>query len=960
MKVVIVAKTRMGSGACVGGLTFEGRSLRLIAADRETNDRFNMEFQVGEVWEIEANEDPDIIPPHIENVIVTRKHRLGLVNQITMFIEQQMSPLFGGVEVLFGGLTQTTKVGSLYIAKRSGIPARSTMFWVPDRPLRRVDDLKRIRYCYPTADGGPTLTFTGFQEPLSEIPAGTLLRVSLAHWWRPSDMLEGELRCYIQLSGWFIDESNFKPGIEMPTHVQKQTCETRIPEIQERLHQVFGYSQFRSQQRKIIENVLRKQDTLAVMPTGSGKSLCYQLPATLFSGLTVVVSPLISLMEDQVLELGELGIAADYLNSTLTHGEYMAVVARLKSGETKLLYAAPETLLRPETIVLLENCPVDCLVIDEAHCISEWGHDFRPEYRQLDGLRVRLYEAVTLAVTATATKRVRQDIKGSIGIATANEFISSFDRENLVLSVDDKINGLMQTRTFLDSHVDQAGIIYCATRDQVDGLSTQLGGLGYPVLPYHAGLEDGTRRRHQHRFRYEDGIIMVATIAFGMGINKPNVRFVLHYDLPKNLESYYQQIGRAGRDGLSADCLVLFSYSDVATIRFFIKQEYPKRRRGSEQRLNAFLTYLDTQTCRRVPLLAYFGERYSRDSCEVACDNCINQSPERAHPSEEGDSEKVDLTTTAQQFITCAQETSEIFGTIHLIEVLRGSKAKKVLQKKHDLLSTYGVGRDYTKEQWRHLAGQFIRQNLLVRTKSHGSLKVTEDGKAVLEGKCIWGTIPGTFTQTRAAPVDGEYDLKLFEQLRALRAVLASERNLPPYVIFHDRSLIEMATYFPNNIESLGQIYGVGQHKIKQYGLHFLPIIREHCKENSLQPKIPKQALKRVLPAGQRRTEAIWEQFQAGQSVSDIASEFGFTPSTILNHLKKAWDSGRPLRMDGLKEMSVLSQNDAQRVLDAFSEFGTPRLKRIFDALDQTVPFEQLHLWRLIYKARKCEDKPSG
>ena len=833
MKVVIVAKTRMGSGACVGGLTFDGRSLRLIAADRETNDRFNMEYQVGEVWEIEANEDPDIIPPHIENVIVTRKRRLGPVNQITRFIEQQLPPLFGGVEVLFDGLTQTTKVGSLYIAGRTGIPARSTMFWVPDRPLRRADDMKRIRYRYPTADGGRTLTFTGFQETVPEIQAGTLLRVSLAHWWRPNESPDGELRCYVQISGWFMDESLSKPGIEIPTQPQKRTYEAKIPDIQERLHQVFGYSQFRTQQRKIIENVLCKRDTLAVMPTGSGKSLCFQLPATLFPGLTVVVTPLISLMEDQVLELGEVGIAADYLNSTLTHSEYMAAVARLKSGETKLLYAAPETLLRPETIVLLENCPVDCLVIDEAHCISEWGHDFRPEYRQLDGLRARLHEAVTLAVTATATKRVRQDIKGSLGIAAANEFISSFDRENLVLSVDDKINGLMQTRTFLDSHAGQAGIIYCATRDQVDGLSAQLGAQGYTVLPYHAGMDDETRRRNQHRFRYEDGIIMVATIAFGMGINKPNVRFILHFDLPKNLESYYQQIGRAGRDGLSADCLMLFSYGDVATIRFFIKQDDPKLRRGSQQRLNALLTYLDTQTCRRVPLLAYFGERYSRDACEVACDNCIGRGPEAAQPSEVGDSEKVDLTTPAQQFFACAQETGEIFGTMYLIAVLRGSKAKKVLQNKHDRLSTYRVGRDYTEEQWRHLAGQFLRQDLLERTKPHGGLKVTEGGRAVLGGKCVWGAVPGTFTQTRAAPVKGEYDQELFERLRALRASLASKRNLPPYIIFNDRSLIEMASYFPDSTESFAQIYGVGRHKIEQYSSHFLPIIRAYCEETA-------------------------------------------------------------------------------------------------------------------------------
>ena len=330
-----------------------------------------------------------------------------------------------------------------------------------------------------------------------------------------------------------MTESPPKRETSLSAPTDRITYEERIPEIAPLLQKIFGYPNFRPLQQPIIENVLRKQDTLAVMPTGSGKSLCYQLRANLFPGLTVVVSPLISLMEDQVMELREWGIPAVYLNSTLTHSEYIEAVARIRSGEIKLFYAAPETLLRPETSVLLEHCAVDCLVIDEAHCISEWGHDFRPEYRQLAGLRARLPQAVTLAVTATATRRVRQDIKASMGITDANQFISSFNRENLFLSVSDKINGLAQARAFLDAHRRQAGIIYCATREQVDNLSTELESLGYPVLPYHAGMDEKTRRTHQQRFRYEESLIMVATIAFGMGINKSNLRFVLHYDLPK-------------------------------------------------------------------------------------------------------------------------------------------------------------------------------------------------------------------------------------------------------------------------------------------------------------------------------------------------------------------------------------------------------------------------------------------
>jgi ATP-dependent DNA helicase RecQ len=963
MKAVIVAKTRMGGGACVGALTFDGRSLRLIAADRRTNEHFNLDYQVGEVWEIEAHPDPEIIPPHVENVIVAGKRCLGLMTKIETLIERQMPPVCGGPEAIFEGLAQTNKGGALYIAERCGIPSRSTMFWRPDRPLQRVDVLKRIRYRYPTPEGGCTLTFTGFQDPIPEIPAGTLVRVSLAHWWRPEETTGGEYRCYVQLSGWFSNESSPKPCADIPGKAQKETYEVQIPQIGRALRKVFGYPQFRPLQQKIIENVLRKRDSLAVMPTGSGKSLCYQLPATLFPGLTVVVSPLISLMEDQVLELGEWGIPAVYLNSTLSHTEYVGTMARLRSGVVKLLYAAPETLLRPETGVLLESCPVDCLVIDEAHCISEWGHDFRPEYRQFAGLRARLPQAVTLAVTATATHRVRQDIKNSLGITDANEFISSFDRQNLVLSVTDKIDPITQTRVFLDAHQGQAGIIYCATREQVDSLTGQLASLGYPVLPYHAGMDDATRRAHQHRFRYEEGLIMVATIAFGMGINKSNLRFILHYDLPKNIESYYQQIGRAGRDGLPANCLLLYSYADIRTIRYFIDQKAPELRCGSEMRLQALLNFLDARSCRRKPLLAYFGEKYTPDNCG-ACDNCLAVLPgDLATPEEESragkreESVKVVLTAPARLLITCARETGECFGADHLIRVLRGSRAKKVLKFKHDRLSSHGAGRDYSEEQWRQLAGQFIRQGLFERTQPHGSLKVTSAGKAVLQGGEVLGRLPGLRVRTATGKAP-EHDAILFEGLRALRARLATERGLPPYIIFHDRSLIEMAAYFPHTPLELGKIYGVGQRKVAEYGPHFLPVIQAYCREHRIRP-VPKPSPRTDRSASnsnQPRINYVWGRFQAGESLADIAADLDIRQETILYHLKKAFEAGKPLREDGLKEASQLSLEDEQRVMTAFEELGDAYLKPVFEALDGSVDYDQLNLWRLIFQVRMAKE----
>jgi len=959
MKVVIVAKTRMGGGACVGGLTFDGRSLRLIASDRETNDHFNLDYQVGEVWEIETRPDPEIIPPHVENVLVAAKRRLGTMMKIESFIEQHMPPVCGGAEALFEGLAQSNRGGALYITEKCGLPSRSTMFWRPDRPLQRVDDRKRIRYRYPDSKGGCTLTFTGFQEPVSEIPAGTLVRVSLAHWWRPPEKDELEYRCYLQVSGWFSTELSPKPCADIFDQTQKETCEDQIPKIGRVLRQVFGYSQFRPLQKAIIENVLRKRDSLAIMPTGSGKSLCYQLPATLFPGLTVVVSPLISLMEDQVLELGEWGVPAVYLNSTLAYPEYIATTARIRSGKVKLLYAAPETLLRPETGVLLENCLVDCLVIDEAHCISEWGHDFRPEYRQLSGLRARLPQAVTLAVTATATHRVREDIKTSLDIADANEFVSSFDRDNLELLVTDKVEPITQTREFLDIHQGQAGIIYCATREQVDDLAASLTSLGYPVLPYHAGMDDATRRAHQHRFRYEDGLIMVATIAFGMGINKSNLRFILHYDLPKNIESYYQQIGRAGRDGLPADCLLLYSYADIRTIRFFINQEAPEQRRGSEMRLQALLEFLDARGCRRKPLLAYFGEAYASENCS-ACDNCLSAYPQDSSQlkdetpsSKTEEAAKVVLTAPARLLLTCAQQSGQRFGVDHLIKVLRGSHAKKIMMFKHQKLSVYGAGRGYSEYQWRQLAGQFIRQGLLERTQPHGSLRVTPAGKAVLQGGEVLGKPPGLIARAAAGKAP-EHDAALFERLRTLRARLAGERSLPPYVIFQDRSLIEMATYFPHTPDELGKIYGVGQRKVLEYGPHFLPIIQTYCQENQIKPvsRTTNKPAKRQSISYQQRANFAWEQFQDGKSLADIAAELGSTQRTVLTYLRKAFETGKPLREDGLKEAGQLSPLDEQRVQAAFEELGDAYLKPVFEALNGCVDYDQLQLWRLIFQVR--------
>lgn len=591
------------------------------------------------------------------------------------------------------------------------------------------------------------------------------------------------------------------------------------------LKDVFGYSEFRFLQAEIIGNILERNDTLAIMPTGGGKSLCYQIPSLVFTGLTVVVSPLISLMKDQVEQLTALGVRAVFLNSSLSMAEYNRNVALLRGGEVKLLYLAPETLFKEKTSALLSSLSVTCLAIDEAHCISEWGHDFRPEYRQLVEIRPYFPSAVCIALTATATDRVQEDIKNNLRFDDSNAFIASFNRENLFLQIVPKEDPVSQTLEFLKKFPDRSGIIYCFSRKQVDDLYGLLRDEGYSVKPYHAGLTDVERRQNQELFIRDEVQIVVATIAFGMGINKPNIRFVIHYDLPKNIESYYQEIGRAGRDGLRAYCMLLFSYSDIQKIKYFINQKEEKEKRVATMHLNALVRYAETiEVCRRVPLLRYFGEEYSTEKCGM-CDNCTA-----------GEKEFVDITIPAQKFLSCVKRTGELFGASHIIDVLRGSQSQKIFKFGHQELSTYGIGKDYSKRQWFHMSRQFMQKGLMVQDADYGSLKLTNKAFDVFRNKEI---VLGLIEEERVDYSKGredrpEHDIVLFETLRKRRKGLADETNVPPYVIFPDKTLIEMAAFFPQSMEALLSIHGVGTEKVKKYGESFLTIIRSYCSANQI------------------------------------------------------------------------------------------------------------------------------
>ena len=585
------------------------------------------------------------------------------------------------------------------------------------------------------------------------------------------------------------------------------------------LADVFGYDSYRPFQKEVIRRVCAGEDTLAVMPTGGGKSLCYQIPALAFPGLTVVVSPLIALMKDQVAFLRELGVSAVYLNSSLEWEEYRRCMDRVGCGEVKLLYVAPESLLTERISGLLSQVRVDFLAVDEAHCISHWGHDFRPEYRRLAEFRRTVPDAACLALTATATRKVRADIRGCLGIPAAGEIVAGFDRPNIRLDVIPKNRPTDQILEFLSAHAEDSGIIYCFTRAGVDSLTTRLRKGGFQAVSYHAGLEDEVRSRNQEAFIRDEAMVMVATIAFGMGIDKPNVRFVIHHDLPKSLESYYQEAGRAGRDGLPARALLLYSYADAMKLRSFLEDQGGVEAQAAHANLEAMVKYAEAATCRRAVLLSHFGETYPQPSCG-ACDVCTG----------DGRREE-DLTEPALKFLSCVKRTGERFGAGHVIDVLRGVRTERVTNLGHDDLSTYGIGTEWDKEQWFDLARQLERRGYLKRGEEYATLSLTQKALSAFETHGpITGTPPVKKRRSKSGSkpawpaAEGSRDL--IDALRACRKALADAHEVPPYVIFSDKTLQELAARRPATLDELLDVFGMGKVKVERYGKEILSVIR--------------------------------------------------------------------------------------------------------------------------------------
>ncbi|MEX0608129.1 MAG: DNA helicase RecQ [Balneolaceae bacterium] len=712
------------------------------------------------------------------------------------------------------------------------------------------------------------------------------------------------------------------------------------------LKNTFGYETFRPLQEEVISQALKKKDALVIMPTGGGKSLCYQIPALIFQGLTIVVSPLISLMKDQVEQLREYDINAVYLNSSLSPEAYGYNLRQVQQGKAKMLYVAPETLMMDRTKELLADIKVDCFTIDEAHCISEWGHDFRPEYRQLAEVRKDFPDAVCLALTATATPRVREDIKKSLELKDSEEYVASFDRKNLFLKIADKKDPLNQVLDFLYTRKKQSGIIYCISRRQVDELAYELEQEGYSVKPYHAGLSSRDRAINQRAFIRDDVSIIVATIAFGMGINKPNVRFVMHYDMPQNIESYYQQIGRAGRDGLRSDCVLLFSYADTQKIKYFINKKEGNEKEVAEKHLDDILKFLETTECRRKPLMKYFGEEYPNDECGM-CDNCISATEELE-----------DFTIQAQKYLSCVARTGEMFGKTYICDVLRGSKSKKVLGNNHDQISTYGIGKEWSKDQWEQLSRLLIRQDYLSKTDK-GGLRFTEKAEAVLKGdENVFGTLDRTSTSLSgdegartSSEVEAKYDENLFEILRAERKEIADDKGIPPYSIFPDTTLMEMAFYFPQSKESLSHLYGVGSAKLSKYGDAFVGKIKKYAQENDVEER--RKSIKKRAEKTNRGEKyvRIGEAFNDGQSIEHLAEEHGVKDMTILKHLRDFLENGNELRVEGIIEAASLSARQQDEIMKSFKKVGPELLKPVYENLNKNIGYDQLRLMQLYYMA---------
>jgi ATP-dependent DNA helicase RecQ len=716
---------------------------------------------------------------------------------------------------------------------------------------------------------------------------------------------------------------------------------TDSPRLIKALKRYFGYDQFRGTQKEVIQNILGGKNTFVIMPTGAGKSLCYQLPAVMMEGTALVISPLIALMKNQVDQLQAFGIEAGYLNSSMSRVDYEAVKQKVLSRQLKLLYVAPESLVKEEFIDFLKQAQVSFMAVDEAHCISEWGHDFRPEYRRIREILNHLGNISVIALTATATPKVRQDIIQNLQIEGADTFLTSFNRDNLYYEIRPKVSPNHATTEiikYIKQHPNKSGIVYCLSRRKVEENAEILNVNGIKTVPYHAGLDSATRTRHQDMFLNEDVHVVVATIAFGMGIDKPDVRFVIHYDVPKSIESYYQETGRAGRDGLEGNCILFYDFSDIVKLEKFMKDKPVSERESGKHLLYEMASFAESGTCRRKMMLHYFGERYDESRCTGKCDNCL-------HPKEPFDGQGV-----AEIALGAVDAVHEKFNQNHLIQLLRGSNNQQLHIYEHDKLPMYGKGAEYDEKVWKSIFSQLIVHDYLLKDiEDYGVIKLGIKGRGFLDQ-------PGTVKLIRYQDLDAvnkdtepvenfkTYDTNLFDKLKDLRKKIAKERKIPPYVIFQDPSLEDMATKYPSSMADFQNITGVGRGKAQKFAAAFIKLIKEYIELNGIEHTadvVVKSAARKSM-----NKLFIIQHVDRRTPLDQIAKIKGMDYTDLLGNVEQIVYSGTRLNIDYFIEDQI-DEDRIDEIFDYFMQAETDSLEEAERELGLEFSREEIQLVRI-------------